>query len=68
MDKIKSLIHKIANNAFYGFLLGWAVIFLITIPTSTFSVALWGSMFLGLLAIPLTALFIGFLDIFIFNN
>ncbi len=49
-------IKKIFDNIFYGYLITVACIFFIVIPTSDFSTALVGSLFFGVLALPITAL------------
>jgi len=60
---MKQVIQTIMNNVFLGYLLSFFVIFLITLPTSSsFNVALVGSLFFGIFALPITALILSLLN------
>jgi len=59
---MKKLIEKISDNAFYVYIVSVIAIFLLTIPTSSFSTALIGSLFFGIFALPITGIVLALID------
>ncbi len=59
---MKTLIEKILDNAFYGYIVSVLIIFSITIFTTPFVTAIIGSLFFGIFALPITGFVLSLID------